>query len=260
MRLKRNVGNLWDDSVFGITKPKFGGRNEIRNQEKIFLALLGTTVAALLINVVMSEVCNAKAVAMISDRNVEQGRNIISHTVNSQKEQALSLARRYAANEKFTAAVAAGDRVALAELVAPVYQSLHQNNRITVFEFGDTKGLVFFRGHRPDMFGDNKSSDPAIQSVISGYEVSGFVFGRSGLAIRGMVPIKEKGMVVGTFQIGFNLNQDMLSDLSQLVGNIAFYEKDMLTQTTATDELEMVGKHKESGIFNVWLEASLWFL
>ncbi len=224
---------------------KFGIRS------KIFLSMLGITLSALSIHVGITEIRNAKTVAMVTDRGIEQGRNFIIHTIDEQRELALSFARRYAADESLTTAFLAQDRTALAARVDPIYQSLHQNNGVSVFEHGDAKGSVFLRGHRPDKFGDDKSADAAIQALLNGGEVGGFVFGKSGLAIRGMVPIRDKGIVIGTFQIGFNLNQEMLADLSKLVGDIAFFEKDTLTQTTSSSELGKVGEHKESAIFQI---------
>jgi len=208
------------------------------------------TVFFLSVNVVISEIRNAKTVEIIADRIVDQGEKFISFMVNGQKEQALTLARYHAQDEQLMAAFLSKERNDLDSLIAPVYETLHNNIGLTVFEYGNTNGEVFTRGHQPGKFGDDKSSDPAIQAVLKGKEIGGFVFGKSGLAIRGIVPLKNKGTIVGTFQVGFNLNQDMLANVSKLVGDVAFYDKDVLIQTTSNKEAEEIKKQKRSEFFD----------
>ncbi len=217
--------------------------------KKIILSMLATTITAMLISVVLIEKRNATTLNLVNEQSIEQGRRFIFNTIDEQKDSALNIARQYANEERILQVFKANDRATLDELIAPLYRTLHQNNGVTVFEFGDAKGVVFTRGHSPGKYGDDKSSDPAIQATLQGKDVSGFAFGKSGLAIRGFVPVKDKGVVIGTFQTGFNLNQDMLSKLSMLVGPIAFYEKDTLSQTTSPEELQLIGKAKEPEIF-----------
>ncbi len=217
--------------------------------KKIVISMLATTLVAMLLTVVIIEKRNATTLALVTEQGIEQGRRFIFNTIDEQKDAALSIARQYANDQQILHAFKAKNRAILDELIAPLYRTLNQNIGVTVFEFGDARGLVFTRGHNPGTYGDDKSSNSAIQATLQGQEVSGFAFGKSGLAIRGFVPVKDKGAVIGTFQTGFNLNQEMLSRLSLLVGPIAFYEKDTLTQTTSTEESQFIGKAKEPEIF-----------
>ena len=40
--------------------------------------------------------------------------------------------------------------------VLPVFERLHNEHQLDVFEFGTIDGVVFFRGHNPGKFGDDK--------------------------------------------------------------------------------------------------------
>ena len=216
---------------------------------KLFLFLLIVLAFSLALATVVQETRSAETAEMLVDRLLEMSRNFIAASIDEQKETALAIARRYARDEQVVAAFLQNDRNALQRIVAPLYHSLNQNNAVTVFEFGDAHGVVFFRGHRPDQFGDDKSSAPSIRMALGGKESSGFAFGKSGLAIRGFAPIFHGNSVVGTLQVGFNLDRAMLSRLSVLVGDIAFFEKDTLVQTTSESEADEVGTRKQSGIY-----------
>jgi methyl-accepting chemotaxis protein len=170
--------------------------------------------------------------------------------IEEQKTIALGIAQQYAKNARLKEAFIDNDRELLNDLTQPIYQILNENNSVTVFEYGDSKGNVFLRGHNPDKYGDNKSSDPAILEVLQGRNVVGFVFGESGLAIRAIVPVRSNENTIGTFQIGFNLNQELLSKFSELVGSVALFEEDQLIQSTSQKEAEMIGILTEERVYN----------
>ncbi|MCP5493495.1 MAG: SpoIIE family protein phosphatase [Leptospiraceae bacterium] len=67
---------------------------------------------------------------------------------------------------------------------------------LNIFEIGDKFGRVYFRVHRPGDFGDDKSSQPIIQSALKGNSVSCLEMGHSGLAFRVTAPFKNKGTIL----------------------------------------------------------------
>lgn len=227
-----------------------GTKNSISIRWKIFSAMFSLTMLALVIVVAITGFRNDRTVSMVSDGIIEQGRNFFTHTIDEQRKLALSLAREYANDETLLPLFLTGNREELLSLIQPIFLELNHYYGVTVFEYGDSRGNVFLRGHNPENFGDDKSSDSSIQALLKGTDVAGFVFGKSGLAIRGMVPISWNGSIVGTFQIGFNLNQQMLDNLSEMLGSIAFYERDTLTQTTSEEEKSSVGTKKEEQIYS----------
>ncbi len=181
----------------------------------------------------------------------EGNQSVVSFYFDGQEESALNLALQYSRDEVLLEAFFSGDRAALESAVAPIFQTLSANVGVTVFEFGDADGRVFLRGHIPGRFGDDKSGNSSIARVLQDNQVVGFVFGSSGLAVRGIVPIYQNNRVAGTFQVGFNLNTDLLEELSDLVGEIALYERDVLIQSTLESEQAVIGSQQEPEMFAV---------
>jgi methyl-accepting chemotaxis protein len=229
--------------------------NGISVKFKIMLTILLVSLLAVLINVSIIFMRNEETINLLSKKITEQGKNVVFSILSDQQNRALSLAKDYSDNANLKAAFLEKDREKLDSIMAPLYQSLNQSEGITVFEFGDSNGFVFSRAHRPGSFGDDKSQNPSIQKALNGHDIAGFVYGKSGLAIRGIVPVKSQGSIVGTFQIGYNIGGDLLDNLSDLVGEIAFYEKDTLTQSTAELDKKFIGSEKETKIYQRLVEG-----
>ncbi|SJZ56689.1 methyl-accepting chemotaxis protein [Selenihalanaerobacter shriftii] len=185
------------------------------------------------------------------EMNMDQAIKTVDYYFKDKKERALSLAKKYAKDDMLVFEFKNKNRDVLNARIKPIFKSLKEEG-ITVFEFEDQDGIVFTRGHNVDKYGDDKSDNQAIKTALQGKAVSGFALGKSGLAVRGFAPIKNReDQVIGAFQIGFNLNDDMLKDISDLIsGNIAFYKKDKLIQTSREEEQDKVGTNLEdSSIF-----------
>ena len=187
----------------------------------------------------------------LSARNTEQVMTFIEHYFQETRQDVLAIARNYAQNEELNAVFRSGDRDRLDAMIKPIFENLNLNNSITVFEYGNADGVVFTRGHHPGKYDDNKSSNPSIAAALQGEVVSGFEFGSSGLAIRAFLPVVYDSRIIGTFQTGFNLSGQMLSELNDLIqGDIALYQKEVLDQTSRADEVELIGTHSEPEIFD----------
>jgi methyl-accepting chemotaxis protein len=187
----------------------------------------------------------------LSARNTEQVMTFIEHYFQETRQDVLAIARNYAQNEELNAVFRSGDRDRLDAMIKPIFENLNLNNSITVFEYGNADGVVFTRGHHPGKYDDNKSSNPSIAAALQGEVVSGFEFGSSGLAIRAFLPVVYDSRIIGTFQTGFNLSGQMLSELNHLIqGDIALYQKEVLDQTSRADEVELIGTHSEPEIFD----------
>ncbi|MDC7241147.1 MAG: cache domain-containing protein, partial [Spirochaetales bacterium] len=216
---------------------------QFRIMSSIFLMSTLTLFAC----IAVLEMRNNRTILLAMDNTISLGRQITFSQVEEEENSALRIAHQYAENSQLLEAFATDNREILAAQVGPIFQTLSSNNGVTVFEFGDSTGKVFLRGHNPGKFGDDKSEDPAIRAALEGRDIAGFIFGSSGLAIRAIIPLRAGTDIAGTLQVGFNLNQELLSGISRLVGEIAFYEKDKLVQSTSADDLET--EHNEEEIF-----------
>ena len=159
------------------------------------------------------------------------------------ENEAMNLVKIYVKNQDIITAFNNKDRTKLDEIISPIYTSLNEQNGVTVFEFGDDKGIVFTRGHHPGKFDDDKSQNQSIKSALNGNEVKGFEFGKSGLAVRAFIPIKYNERIIGTLQTGFNMNDIMLEDLKNLIqGNVSLYQADILIQSSDKDKQKIIGQ------------------
>ena len=147
----------------------------------------------------------------------------MTHTIQTEfdkvAEDLLDITKLYAADEGLIQAFQSVERDELLDKVNEIYPRLQAEHGFDVFEFGDTSGTVFLRGHNPEKYGDDKSEISAIQSALEGQDVSGFEFGNSGLAVRAFAPIMSNSEIVGTLQTG--VDGTFLQELNQMLQGVA---------------------------------------
>jgi methyl-accepting chemotaxis protein len=148
----------------------------------------------------------------------------------------LEISKLYAENEELLTAFQQ-DRTSLAIESEKIFNRLQQEHKLNVLEFGDANGVVVYRGHNPEKYGDDKSEKPAIQKALAGIETSGFEFGNSGLTVRAFVPLIVEDQVIGTLQTG--LSEEVVASIaSSLHGielNMMNIEGETLVSSTATN-------------------------
>jgi len=129
---------------------------------------------------------------------------LLNEIVMMKEEEAYGIANLYAKDEALISALKGNNMSAIAEMVDPIFASFNNDLGLAVFEIGDASGKVFYRGHKPEKFGDDKSSNLSIQAALRGETALGTETGSSGIAIRAFVPIKDNNKVIGTLQVGFS--------------------------------------------------------
>jgi PAS domain S-box-containing protein len=102
------------------------------------------------------------------------------------------------------AAFAAQDRKALLASLTTMYHELSQNYRVTQMQFHQPPAIAFLRMEAPQLFGDDASSyrRSVIRSNADKSPQAGLEAGRTGLAIRGVVPVVHARRYVGTLEFG----------------------------------------------------------
>ncbi len=222
----------------------------------VFLCLFLSLVPVISIALFLSHQAE-KNLRFLLKSKTEQTIGFADHFFKNKAREALALARMYAGNERLLELYRTGDRSGLYEALRTIFTDLKRNYGVTILEYGDEKGRVFLRVHNPEKYGDDKSENNSIAVTLSGKELGGFEFGTTGLAVRGFVPLRDGERVIGTLQIGYNLDQKLLEDLNPLIsGDIALFEKDMLVQTSRTEEQANLRKHKEPEIFKLILAGN----
>ncbi len=76
------------------------------------------------------------------------------------------------------------------------FQEIMKKYELSIFEVGDKKGIVQFRAHRPNDFGDSKANQPMIQSALKGEISTSIETGHSGLGFRLASPLFGQGTIL----------------------------------------------------------------
>ncbi len=133
---------------------------------------------------------------------------------------ALALATEVANNPEVQAAFAAGDRERLTELTLPAYQRLDEQFDVPQHGFHQPPAISYLRLHQPELYGEDLSLyRPSV--VLANAEqrpVSGPEIGRSGLGVRGVVPVTYLGDHIGTVEFGLNVDQTLLEEMKGQFG------------------------------------------
>ncbi|WP_100331317.1 methyl-accepting chemotaxis protein [Bacillus xiapuensis] len=210
---------------------------------KLVTVLLCLSVIPLLISSALLYKQSISSLDKLMEDNIQQAKGVSAYYFEQKSNEALYIGRRYADNPQLITALKGKNREELNRQILPVYKMLEKEKGLSVFEFGDQSGRVVTRAHNPKKFGDDKSGSKDIQAALAGKEMKGFSFGKSGLAVRAYVPVKDGKEIIGTFQVGFGFTENMLKDIRHSIsGNISLYEKDQLALTTDKEQALKIGE------------------
>jgi signal transduction histidine kinase len=140
--------------------------------------------------------------------------------VSDRANTALALAISIADTPAVQQAYAAGDRRALEALMKPMYQELKQYFRLTQMQFHRPPAVAFLRMEAPRMFGDDVSAFRR-SIVVSNADKSpqaGLEAGRTGIAMRGVVPVVHARQYLGTVGFGIALDGYFLEQFKARTG------------------------------------------
>lgn len=217
---------------------------------KLMVLLTAFAIIPVVIMSLLLVLKTEKIILLINRKDIEHTKSIVNYYFDKKLADAQILAKLYAENPEIKAKFSAHNRVALSEVVFPIFEKEKKEKDVSVFEFGGKDGKVFIRAHNPSKYGDDKSDNYAIKEALNGNEITGFEFGKSGLAARAFVPIKDKNQIIGTFQIGYNLNDALLQDIGVIIsGDISFYEKDILIKSSNPNDASLINNKSEKQVF-----------
>ncbi|WP_245843801.1 methyl-accepting chemotaxis protein [Oceanobacillus rekensis] len=179
-------------------------------KKKLITIFLAITIIPLVVTIALISLTTSNGFnKLITDQQANM-EHIIQSEFDNVAGDLLDITKIYSQNTDFAEALHVDDRDTLLNLVNGVYSRLNSEHNIEVLEFGDSNGMVYFRGHEPTTFGDDKSDIEAIQYALEGESISGFEFGKSGLSVRAFSPILLNNEIIGTLQMGVDdtfLNQ-----------------------------------------------------
>jgi PAS domain S-box-containing protein len=138
-----------------------------------------------------------------------------SDQIEDRKRAALSLAYSVAGSTEVQEAFARRDRTALIRLLAPVYEILARQFDVKQFHFHVPPATSFLRLHRLHQYGEHMAAyRQTINRVEETHEgIAGLEWGATGFGVRGVAPVFYKKRFIGTFEIGFSVEQPFLESL-----------------------------------------------
>ena len=206
-------------------------------KSKLIIAFSLIAIIPLIILGVLAYQFSSQSIGQIVTERVSLSTQSLQEWLGENSERAEKIAQWYAASPAVIAAFEASNREAFEPFLAE-FESLKATNGLAVFEFGDAKGNVIYRLHNPAKFGDDKSGSAFVKAALSGESHSGIEFGTSGLAIRGIVPVKSNGKIIGTVQVGINDGiMEQLKASSQSEINI-YHDNELAVSTSPLSEEE----------------------
>lgn len=140
--------------------------------------------------------------------------------LESRRTMALALATEMAYNPQVQALFAARERQQLLELVQISYVRLREAFAVSQFQFHLAPATSFLRVNQPTQYGDDLSSfRPMVIAVNATRQpVSGLEVGRSGLGLRGVVPMFHRGYPIGSVEFGLDVGAAWLAEIKGELG------------------------------------------
>ncbi|SER75381.1 methyl-accepting chemotaxis protein [Gracilibacillus ureilyticus] len=216
-----------------------------------FLFLLLAMVPAVLICWLVVTKTNESFTTVMSKSQLET-KEMIEQQLQSEMDELLDITKLYAEDEELTEQFSNMDRGKLGETVTPIFSRVQIEHDWNVFEYGNVDGTVFYRGHNPAEFGDDKSDKEAIQAALNKDEIVGLESGNSGLTIRAFVPVIADGEVIGTLQTG--LKPEVVNNIANFhdgVGiNIINKDREVIISSAQSDgKLDTEAQENVEGAF-----------
>lgn len=204
--------------------------------------LLAFSVIILIVLVVLTTITfiNASELKANAHKELLNATNLLTELINKKAEDAQGLASTYANDERIINAMKTKDRNKMELLVTPIFKELQSGLGLSVFEIGDQSGVVFFRGHNPEKYGDDKSNHETITGALNGQASHGTETGSSGIAIRAFVPIMDGNKVIGTLQTGFA--DDFFESYKRVSSlKVELFDTEKLLYTTDSSNNTIIG-------------------
>ena len=140
-----------------------------------------------------------------------------SDHIEDRQRSALSLAYQVAKSSAVQEAFARRDRQALIDLLLPSYQILAEDFDVKQFHFHIKPATSFLRLHSVQQYGEAMASFRHTINLVeySGQGIAGLEWGVTGFGVRGVVPVYHQGEIIGTFEIGYAVEEAFLESLKR---------------------------------------------
>lgn len=135
---------------------------------KIVLSIVSVSLLVAISMVSILEFRNDKTIDLLSDINIKQGEKVVISLLEEEKANVLAIAKEYSNNIQLIKSFKSRDYEKISKDITLIFKSLNADNGITIFELGDTEGIVYIRAHNLEKSGDDKSDNSSITKALQG--------------------------------------------------------------------------------------------
>ena len=194
-------------------------------KSKLITILLSLSILPLLLITTIIFLITSKGYSDLTESQQDKMIHNVKGELDNVSKELLEITNAYSQDEQLISSFQTGNRDQLLAAVNEIFPRLQEEHDLSVFEFGDTDGIVFLRGHNPEKHGDDKSDIEAIQAALNGQSISGFEVGQSGLSVRAFAPLLVGETTVGTLQT--SVESTFLEQLSKQLDGVTINLYDM---------------------------------
>lgn len=189
-------------------------RSPLGLRMRITIALALTAAATALIAVLGAMWIIAGIIDRADQRELRSHYDALLSRIAEESHRAAAMSAVVAAMPATQEAMAKQDREALVRLFGPVFAATKSEYGVEQFQFHTPPATSFLRVHQPAKFGDDLSSfRKTVVDANQGHKVVvGLEGGVAGLGIRGVVPIAQAGIHLGSVEFGLTFGQSFLDD------------------------------------------------
>ncbi len=139
--------------------------------------------------------------------------------IDHKRSSAIAVATTISTRPEVATLLAAGDRNGLMAILEPVFNELSSKQGIGIIHIHEKPGKSFLRLHMPAVYGEDLyHRRSVIRAIFLGETGGGAEWGKAGLGIRGVVPVRLDGEVIGSIEVGYSFDREFLLTLKEFWG------------------------------------------
>jgi GAF domain-containing protein/HAMP domain-containing protein len=159
---------------------------------------------------------------------LEKISSVLASELDGDQAAAAMVAISIANREDIQKLAVAKDRQALAEILAPLFNSLNEQYKVVHLNIIDERGVVILRVNDLANFDDYVLYNYVVSNTIDTRQpTSGLEVDISGLSMRGAAPMFRDGRMIGLVEVGIDYSQTFANFMKQKTGadfTIWFYK------------------------------------
>ncbi len=152
---------------------------------------------------------------------VKSSENVASRSFYNLLEKTANYGRILSNDTLLAQGIQQENREEIMVVLNPLFEKLKKEESLDILVVGDAEGKVVYRAQSPEKFGDIKNESMLIQQALNGEVASGVEEGKSGYALRSVLPIRINDQIVGTVSAGFNFDNETVDFIKEITGTEA---------------------------------------